>query len=626
MKTSQKCNVAILAGGVGSRLKARSGLLPKPMVKILGKPTLEWQLELCKRYNFEKICLLVHYEHEVIRDYFGNGERLGVELTYALENRPRGTGGALRDALERFDDRFLVLYGDTFADIDLRAFWDAHASQKAGASLFLHPNDHPEDSDLVELDEKSQVLAIHSYPHSSGAVFPNIVNAALYVMERDRFGEVNLDETKPDIAKSVLPAMLKAGERIFGYVSCEYIKDMGTPERLDKVERDIHAGLPESLSLRKLRRAVFFDRDGTLNEEVGHLNRPEQLRLIPGSAKAISKLNRAGVLAVCVTNQPVVARGEVNEAELVAIHATLDLQLGKDRAYLDRLYFCPHHPHKGYEGEVSHLKIDCDCRKPNTGMIDRAVSDLLIARRLSWMVGDTTSDIRAGALGGLRTILVRTGHGGKDYKFQTTPDYIVPDSLAAVEWILHGHNALALQLQPLLTEAVNARLILVDGLSCAGKSFTAKLLSEQLAELGKSTKIFSYTQPDQSIADLPFQSQLAAPMRARPYEGGWIDSHDAPEVFSGDGSQLSSITPGSIVIVEGTSVFNDFELCEASQLRIWVETGEIKRRERLLSCELWQGASDDVVHRSTATTTEAVLGLTEAARRVATHVVKGSTT
>jgi D,D-heptose 1,7-bisphosphate phosphatase len=626
VKNSGKCNVAILAGGAGSRLKARSGLLPKPMVNILGKPTLEWQLELCKRYGFKNICLLLHYEHEVIYEYFGNGERWGVELTYAVESQPRGTGGALRDALDRLDDRFLVLYGDTFADIDLRAFWDAHVGAKAGASLFLHPNDHPEDSDLVELDDNSQVLAIHPYPHVTGLVLPNVVNAALYVIERDHFGTVHLDEAKPDIAKNILPAMLKAGAHIFGYVSCEYIKDMGTPERLDKVERDILAGLPESLSPRKLRRAVFFDRDGTLNEEVGHLNRPEQLRLIPGSAKAISELNRAGVLAVCVTNQPVVARGEVSEAELVVIHATLDLQLGKDRAYLDRLYFCPHHPHMGYKGEVPHLKIDCGCRKPSTGMIDRAVSDLLISRRLSWMVGDTTSDIRAGALGGLRTVLVRTGHGGKDGKFQTAPDYIVPDCLAAVEWIMRGHKALALQLQPLLIEAVNARLILVDGLRGAGKSFTAKLLSEQLAELGKSTKIFSYTQPDQSIADLPFQSQLAAPMRARPYEGDWIDSRDAPEVFSGDGSQLSSITPGSIVIVEGTSVFNDFELCETSQLRIWVETGEIERRERLLSCELWQGASDDVVHRSTATTSEAVLGLTEAARRVATHVVKGSTT
>ena len=337
---STQCHVAILAGGMGTRLKVRTGNVPKPLAPIHGKPVLAHQIELCRRHGFTRIALLVHHAHEAIADYFGDGERFGVQLQYCIEGEARGTAGALRDALPGMASRFIVLYADTYADVDLRALWQHHDASGAAATLLLHPNDHPHDSDLVELDAQSRVVAVHAYPHPPAAVYANLVNAALYVMQRAGLADIIPASGRSDLAKQTFPAMLAAGSTLQGYVSPEYIKDMGTPERLDKVERDIVAGLPERLSARNLRTAVFLDRDGTLNVEVNHLASPSQLSLIAGVGEAVREINRSGWLAVGVTNQPVLARGELTPDGLAQIHATLDGLLGRSGAYLDRLYVC----------------------------------------------------------------------------------------------------------------------------------------------------------------------------------------------------------------------------------------------------------------------------------------------
>jgi histidinol-phosphate phosphatase family protein len=487
-----KCNVAILAGGMGTRLRERSGDLPKPMVPVLGKPVLQHQIELCQKHGFCNIALLVQHRHEKISEYFGDGTALGVTLTYAIENEPRGTSGALRDALPILDDRFFVLYGDTFMDVDLRKMWNAHVGSGAVGTLLLHPNDHPQDSDLVDIDPHGTVRAILAYPHPPGREVRNLVNAALYVLERIGLEDVTPVEGKADIAKNMFPRMLDLGRRLHGYVTPEYIKDMGTPERLDKVERDFIAGLPERLSSRRLRSAVFLDRDGTLIREVNHLTSPDQLDLLPGVAAAVRRLNRNGTLAVVVTNQPVVARGDITVEGLARVHARFESQLGAEGAFIDGLYFCPHHPDKGFLGEVPELKRSCFCRKPEPGLIDQACRDLNIDRRDSWMIGDTTSDIEAGRRAGIRTILLRTGYAGSDAKHAVKPDYICPDLPDAVEWVLDGHADMTRRMaQIAVTACSGARIVLIGGLARAGKSFAAQVLKELLHALGRKAHVVS---------------------------------------------------------------------------------------------------------------------------------------
>jgi D,D-heptose 1,7-bisphosphate phosphatase len=181
---------------------------------------------------------------------------------------------------------------------------------------------------------------------------------------------------------------------------------------------------------------VFLDRDGTLVVDKNCLRKADELELLPGVADAVHRLNHAGLRAVMVTNQPVVAKGWCTEAELQNIHNKLETLLGRDHAFLDRIYFCPHHPEKGFAGERLELKIDCDCRKPKTGMIRRAVADLNIDLSQSWFIGDTTTDLQTARNAGVKSILVRTGSAGQDGKFTASPDFVFDTLGQAVDFVL----------------------------------------------------------------------------------------------------------------------------------------------------------------------------------------------
>jgi D,D-heptose 1,7-bisphosphate phosphatase len=421
----------ILAGGKGTRLKEVSGNLPKPMVPVLGKPLLQHLIEQCVEYDFTDIKLLISYKKEIIEDYFGDGNQYGATIQYIAEATPRGTAGALIDVLPELNEQFLVAYGDTFFDIDLAAFWKFHKDQMSDVSIFLHPNDHPHDSDLVEVDSDLQVHKIHPYPHDSHWR-QNLVNAAIYMFNKNALQDIDFVSNRPDIAKELFPLMLESKKKLYGYISTEYIKDIGTLERLSKVERDINSGKVQSLKKQTSKIAIFLDRDGTINQEVNHLSSQEQLELIDGVGEAICQINTAGILAVVVTNQPVIARGELNESELKVIHNKMDTLLGREGAYLDRLYYCPHHTDSGFEGEIEALKFDCDCRKPKIGLFIKAKKDLNITLEKSWVIGDSTRDILAAQNAGMKSIIVGTGYAGKDRSYEVTPDFFAKDLSEAV--------------------------------------------------------------------------------------------------------------------------------------------------------------------------------------------------
>jgi len=598
-----KCQVAILAGGMGTRLKSRTGNLPKPMALVMGRPVLEHLISLCRLHGFERIALLVHYEHAVIADHFGDGSRLGVQLVYRVEREARGTAGALLDALPALAPRFLVIYGDTYADVDLLAIWRVHACASASATLLLHPNDHPFDSDLIEVDAGGRVIGVHPYPHADAAAHRNLVNAALYVMEADAVAAVAPREGKADLARHSFPAMLARGMTLHAHLTPEYIKDMGTPERLDKVEADLNAGLPDRLSSRGLRNAVFIDRDGTLNVEVDHLRSPEQLHLLDGAGEAVRRLNRAGVLAVGITNQPVLARGDVTLAGLERIHSKLDALLGEAGGYLDRLYVCPHHPHGGFAGEVSELKVRCDCRKPATGLFERAARELGIDRRSSWMVGDSSADILAGARAGVRTVLVRTGYAGQDRKHVVEPDYVVPDLVAAVEWILHGHRAMASRLVRVAADAAQARLILVAGPARAGKSMATRVLCELLTLAGRDCHLINLdgwlkpveerpeTEPVDARYDLDAAASALAPLIAADSRHWLATRRYERRTRSAMTGPILSIGPCDVVIVEGVPALMHPSLRELASVRLFLDVGDLERHRRLAADYGWRGVT-----------------------------------
>lgn len=178
-------------------------------------------------------------------------------------------------------------------------------------------------------------------------------------------------------------------------------------------------------------RAVFLDRDGVINREVDVLRDVRQLKILPGVGQAIKKINQLGFLAIIITNQPVIARGWLNEKEVDAIHAVLVRRLNKKGAKIDAIYYCPHHPN----ANLKKYRLLCQCRKPNIGMIKEAVRQFKIDVKSSFFVGDTTGDILAGKRAKLKTILVRTGYAGQDGKYEVKSDFTAKNLMEAVKII-----------------------------------------------------------------------------------------------------------------------------------------------------------------------------------------------
>jgi D,D-heptose 1,7-bisphosphate phosphatase len=430
--------LVILAGGKGTRLKDRLGDLPKPMIPIAGKPLLEHQIELARAHGFTDVLLFVHYRADLIQKHLGDGSGFGLRLRYIVETEPLGTAGATLAGFEHLAERFAMMYGDTMVNVDLTRLWTAHEKSGADATLFLHPNNHPLDSDLVEMDAADWITAFHNRPHSKDKFFQNLVNAGLYIFERRALDPWRGNKQALDFGKDLFPAMLRRGAKLLGYNSPEFIKDIGTPARYDWVCGQYDEGIIQRSTLAVKQPAVFLDRDGTLVKEVSAhgLHKIEDLELLPGVAEAVHELNHAGLRAVLVTNQPVIAKGFCTEADLQLIHNKLETLLGHEHAFLDRIHFCPHHPEKGFPGERAELKIDCDCRKPKTGMLLQAQRDLNIDFAQSWMIGDTTTDVLTARNAGVKSILVRTGHGGGDGKHPASPDFTCDTLLEAVRLIV----------------------------------------------------------------------------------------------------------------------------------------------------------------------------------------------
>ncbi len=424
----------IMAGGKGTRLASVARDIPKPMARVAGKPLLEHQIVQLRESGIRDIVLVIGYLGGVIREYFQDGSSFGVDITYFEETEPLGTAGALRCLQPELEEDFFLVFGDLYFDINFSGFLAYHRQTGAAVTLFAHPNSHPYDSDLLATDGTGRVTAWNAKNEPRDRDHMNLVNAGLYVIRREALDALPA-EKKIDLEKHFIRQLIPGGT-VYAYRSTEYVKDMGTPERLQAVERDIRGGICQKRNLRNLQKCIFLDRDGTINKFVGFLTRPDQMELEPGAAEAIRLINGSEYLAVVVTNQPVVARGECTFKTLEQIHARMHTLLGAEGAYIDDLYYCPHHPDKGFAGEVPELKIVCGCRKPQTGLLERAVREHNIDLKNSWVVGDTDMDVQTGVNAGTKTALVLTGDERKRKKYDAAPDLVARDLLECVTEIL----------------------------------------------------------------------------------------------------------------------------------------------------------------------------------------------
>ena len=419
-----------MAGGKGTRIASVNAEVPKPMIQILNKPILEYQLECLRDQGYRDIILVIGHLGHVVREYFGDGSGIspatgkpfGVSIEYIVETEPLGTAGALYLLKEKLGEDFLLLCGDVIFDIDVDRFYRFHKARGGVATLFTHPNSHPYDSGIIMADESGKVTNwLHK--EEPRQWYRNRVNAGLHFFSHRIFEQGLFREMKKvDLDREVLKPLIPTGQ-LFVYDSPEYVKDMGTPDRFYSVTEDIRCGKVRQKNLSNPQRCVFLDRDGTLNKYVGFLRHIDQLELLPGAAEAVRKINESGYLAIIVTNQPVIARGEVTVPELREIHNKLETLLGQEGAYVDGIYYCPHHPHKGYEGEIPELKIDCQCRKPKPGLLYQAAKDFHIDLTASYMVGDGDNDVQCGINAGCTPVLLTEGEAEVAH-YRTLLDFV----------------------------------------------------------------------------------------------------------------------------------------------------------------------------------------------------------
>lgn len=437
----------IQAGGKGTRISSITGdVIPKPMLEVSGYPILYHQIMNLKKCGITDIYLIIGHLGHVIKNYFKDGKNIGVNIKYFEEDptNPLGTAGALYHIKEDLNEDFIFLLADVFIDIDFNKMIDFHKKNKSSVTLLTHPNSHPFDSDLVIVD-KNNVVKGFDYKTNDRTTYNynNLVNAGIMIFSSETLNLLT-ENKKYNYEKDIVVPLIEQG-KVYSYKSTEYAKDMGTPERYARVQEDYELGMVSKRNLKQKQKCIFLDRDGTINEYVRFLSKKEDFKLIPGVAEAIKKINNSEYLCVVITNQPIIARGESTVENLNDIHKKMETLLGNEGAYIDGLYYCPHHPDKGFEGEIPELKIECECRKPKIGMILQAVKDFNIDLSESILIGDTTLDIQCAKNAGITSVLVQTGEAGLDKKFNVTPDYIAKDLLEAVSITLEKEKKNGLQ-------------------------------------------------------------------------------------------------------------------------------------------------------------------------------------
>lgn len=424
--------VIVLCGGRGLRLAPAIGDAPKALAPVAGQPLLQHLLAGLHEAGAQQVLLVAGHGSDQLASALPALTPPGLDATLVVEAEPRGTAGALLAAEDRLAGQFLLVYGDVFTALDWRRFAQAADANGGLATLVVHRSSHPGDSDVVALDDAHRVvgwLGRHPDQRQGAVVAPAaLTNAAVAAFHRSILDYIPRDRAC-DLYGEVLPALVDARAPIHGYLTPEYVRDIGTPARLAAVSADVESG-----RTRLRAELALLDRDGVLTVDSAIVD-PAELELLPGAAAGVKLLNEAGVRVAVVTNQAVVARGLCAAETLEQVHARLEHLLEREGAKLDAIYACPHHPETHHKEGVEALRGPCRCRKPSTGMVVDALAALGVAPWRAVVVGDASIDMQLAHNAGLPAIALDTGKGAGDGRYPARPVWRFSDLLPAARWV-----------------------------------------------------------------------------------------------------------------------------------------------------------------------------------------------
>ena len=586
--------VIILAGGKGTRMGSLTESIPKPMALLAGKPVLEHQINFLKSYGLTDVFMLLGHKGEIIEKYFKDGKEWGVKIKYFFDPKPLGTAGSLKEIEKFISEPFLLCYGDTMIDIDLRQFINFHNKKQYVASLVVHPNDHPKDSDLLDINSENYVTSFFPKPHEGVSYLRNLVNAALYILDPEIFDFIDKGIFS-DFGKDIFPKVLGRRKLISAYNTTEYIKDIGTPERLLEVEKDFLSGKVHRLNKINKQKAIFLDRDGVINRESDRIDNIEKFNLLPQVMESVKNINKSDFLNIVVTNQPIVAKGFISEKKLSEIHNYMETQFGLGGAYFNRIYYCPHHPERGHKGEKKEYKILCKCRKPGTEMIECAVKDMNIDPRESFIIGDRTVDIMTGINSKMQTILLRQGYAGKDRKYNCQPDFVFNDLYEATNFILNDFYKILSKIKKYFNKVKinNKTIIAIGGLSRSGKTTFSSVLKKYFFDLrinAVSIQLDNWLLPlkeRRSTMDVRdrYQYDIIKKDLKLLFEGEKIllKKYDSQSRGQRKSLEYLSLDNCSVVVLEGVVALDIGYIREIVDHSFFIKTDESTRRRRFES-------------------------------------------
>lgn len=475
----------LLVGGKGTRLRPLTDRYPKPIIPVLDKPCVRYLIDSMVKAGITEVIMACGYRSERMASALGDGSDLGIRITYAYEDEPMGTGGAVKLLEDRLDDVFIMANGDVFSDMDVSKEIDEHLRSGASITISLTEVDDPTQYGIVGLDDTGKVTRFLEKPKKEEA-FSNLINSGVYIVNKDVLKNIP-SGVMYDMSKELFPLLLEKGYHLQGHRIDGHFRDVGRPFDLYETNKEVAlregggkngllycgegssfsgkaadsmimvgcsvkdselcrslvlpftevkgsriensilgrgcivrkgcivknaviadgAVIPEGTVIdgdvpKLKKKAVFLDRDDTINDDVGHCSRPEDINLFPGVSKALRRLNDAGFLTLMITNQSVIARGMTDEAGLERIHDKMrnDL-LSTGGGIIDDIFYCPHHP-----------DAECECRKPKPLLGLKAIEKYDVDVSESYMIGDSGKDIEFGKNIGVRPIKV-----DKDYTF-----------------------------------------------------------------------------------------------------------------------------------------------------------------------------------------------------------------